>query len=116
MKKKIICVSLILIFVFTLIAVVIFMTQCKRDDGIEILTPERAISLAKGFLLEHYGSRANYDIIDFIAEENDGVWIVRSVTPPPVVMEDGRMMVTFGFEYYIHIRKDNGELLEIGMR
>jgi hypothetical protein len=115
MKIKITCSFLILVLIFGGVFVVFRKTSESVHYGIAVSRPETAIAIARVLLSEHFPSSQHHqhENLDFIAEENDGIWIVRNVIPPPVIIDDYNILVTWGVEYYVHIRKSNGEILKI---
>lgn len=120
MKTHIVYLSIILILL--LVLVMGFVIRCRPDERtnaetldyeIFVSNPETAIEIARVLLIERF-PRGRYGLENaiFIAEENDGIWIVREVPPPPVTVND-RTYFAFGVFGYVHLRK-NGEVLKLG--
>ncbi|MDR2712405.1 MAG: hypothetical protein LBB91_04750 [Clostridiales bacterium] len=67
-------------------------------------------------LLEEYCPDAFSDPdITFNAEEKDGIWRVNNVFEREGITEDGQMWTIVGGEIYVEFRKDNGEIIRIGV-
>jgi hypothetical protein len=120
MKAKIIYASLVLAIILVLGGVYVFRGSSAESIDYEfvISRPETAIAIARALLSEHYSELFRYgynffEDYDFTAEKTKDVWIVRTVLPSPVAINENEMLITFGVSYYVHIRS-NGEILRIG--
>ena len=84
-----------------------------QDDVIKQKKTALKIGIA---LLEEYCPDAFLDPdIQFDAEEKNGIWRVNNVFEREGISEDGQMWTIDGGEIYVEFRKDNGEIIRIGV-
>jgi hypothetical protein len=76
-----------------------------------ITSEEDAVEKGQAALIELYGRKeSDYEYVAEYKEEY-GVWVVKSVFPPPYVDEDGKNHGYVGTKPYIVIRESDGKAL-----
>jgi len=97
------------------------LSGCTAQNGSGdnmVSNPETAIEIARAILNEHFSDsflvENPFDSFDFVADTNNGIWVVRTDWGNPVtVVDDDMLIVRLGVNYWVHIRKSNGEILRV---
>jgi len=122
MNKTILLISIILVIAFSVIALIVTVTNSNRSNTEnnakqEDVNPEKeeALKIGKALLEEHFPNM-NWDEEPIDAEEINGIWKVYNVVNrEPIPLESGKSLYLLGGELYVMFRKDTGEVVRFGV-